>query len=127
MALGQVSYSPRQQSVWCKTVIRNTASKLRRKHRRWAKDRPILNLQDENGEEYQNRIVAQEGTYGFEHIEWNILLEEVLTLTERCVIQGLYMADESQRDVAKTCLLSQSGVSRTKQQALQKLKRAMIR
>lgn len=125
--MGQVSYNPRQQSVWCKTVIRNTASKLRRKHRRWAKDKPVLNLQDENGEEYQNHIVSQAGTYGFEHVEWNILLEEVLTPSERCVIQSVYMADQSQRDVAKACLLSQSGVSRTKQQALQKLRRAMIR
>lgn len=124
--MGQVSYSPRQQSVWCKTVIRNTASKLRRKHRRWAKDKLILNLQDENGEEYQNHIASQAGTYDFEHVEWNIMLEEMLTLTERCVIQGVYMDDQSQRDVAKACLLSQSGVSRTKQQALKKLRRAMI-
>lgn len=125
--MGQVSYSPRQQSVWCKTVIRNTASKLRRKHQRWAKDKPILNLRDENGEEYQNRIVSQTGNDDFEHVEWNVMMKEVLTPSERCVIQSVYMADKSQRDVAKTCLLSQSGVSRTKQQALQKLRRAMIR
>lgn len=125
--MGQVSYSPRQQSAWCKTVIRNTASKLQRKHRRWAKDMLILNLQDENGEEYQNSIAGQSGTHDLEHVEWNIMLKEVLTPSERCVIQGVYMADESQRDVAKACLMSQAGVSRTKRQALQKLRRAMIR
>ncbi len=108
--LGQLSYSPRQKSAWCKTVIRNCARNLRKKRSRWNRDLLILNTQDEYGEEVQDKLPAQFAEYEFSHIEWNLMLNEVLTSTEQCVINGLYIADHSQRDIAKQCFLSQSRV-----------------
>ena len=119
------TYTPEQEIVWCKTLIHHEAMTLARVYRRWAKDELILNSLNDRGEELQNQIPANTNHNEFDDVEWDVLLAGVLTPRERCVIHGLYRIGASQRDVAGQCSLSQSGVSRTRRQALRKLREAM--
>lgn len=121
------NYTPKQEVSWCKTVIRNNARNLRKQHLRWRRDVLILNTEDEHGEEIQNRVPAAFTENEFNEVEWKITLNEVLSPSEQCVITKLYLDDASQRTTAKHCRLSQSRVSRIKQQALQKLRKAMVK
>lgn len=119
-------YGPKQEVSWCKTIIKNSASNLRKQYERWRREVLILNSENQRGEEIQGTIPDILSENSLNEVEWNITLDQILSQQEKCVIAKLYMDNTSQRIAARACELSQPKVSRIKQGALKKLREGMI-
>lgn len=121
--LGQQEYAAEQWVAWCRLVISHAATTLRRKYRRWEQDgfydnaeMPILSTEN---------VESDSGSGTFSWVEWRMLFQTELSEIERCVVHDLYINDESQRQVAHNCAMSQAQVSRVQRRACQKLREAL--
>ncbi|MDP9729938.1 hypothetical protein FY534_14250 (plasmid) [Alicyclobacillus sp. TC] len=115
-------FEPKQEVAWCLKVIRNHAHNMRKQYARWSKDELTLNELTMTGEEREESFPSEAASYELSMTEWEIFFNETLTNTEKCIVKKIYWEGSSQRETAKSCVLSQAEVSRVNYRILQKLK-----
>ncbi len=117
-----VSYTPEQIAQWGRMVIYQASVSLYRQHRRWTRDE-LGSMQDIRASASTKNLRIPWDSYN--DVEWHLLLDTVLSNEAACVIEALYFRDQSQRQAAHACGMSQSTVHRIHRRALATLRRAL--
>lgn len=123
--MGQVSYTPEQEVVYWRTVIRYAIIRAERKYRRWATDELTLNSRTDTGDEIGDLIAAEGSEKPFEDSNLRVFLAS-LSEQERFVIEAIYIDGHTQREIAAKAAVSQPKVSQIHKRALKRLKGMII-
>lgn len=115
-------YTPEQIAQWGRMVIYQVSVSLYRQHRRWTRDE-LGSMQDIRVSASTQNLRVPGDSYN--DVEWHLLLDTVLSNEAACVIEALYFRDQSQRQAAHACGMSQSTVHRIHRRALGTLRRVL--
>lgn len=122
----RVPQTPEEIRHWLIKVIYTKAADYHRQERRLRQHEELtLNIADEQGHEWIERIVSPSSMGDFSDAEVYLWLDS-LPKQERDVLIGLIVRDQTEQEVAREMGLSQQSVSRLKKQAIQRLCDEMV-
>lgn len=120
------SYTPLQETAFWKTVIRHSVWRANRKIYKWNREQLTLNTPAANGEEQSHQIPSPSAEQSFRDLELQLAVN-TLPPSERFVIEGIYVRQLTQRQLARAMHKSQAAVSKIHRAALAQIRELMMR